>query len=53
MLVKICGITRSEDARLAVSAGAQALGFIFWPNSPRFVDPYRGTPAAISSSRST
>lgn len=41
MLVKICGITRSEDARLAVSAGAQALGFIFWPNSPRFVDPYR------------
>lgn len=41
MLVKICGITRRDDASLAVSAGAQALGFIFWPSSPRFVDPYR------------
>lgn len=41
MLVKICGITRGDDAGLAVSAGAQAVGFIFWPNSPRFIDPYR------------
>lgn len=41
MIVKICGITRLEDARAAVAAGATALGFIFWPNSPRFVDPYR------------
>jgi phosphoribosylanthranilate isomerase len=41
MLVKICGITRPEDADAAVAAGAGAIGFIFWPQSPRFVDPYR------------
>ena len=39
--VKICGITRLEDAEAAVDAGANALGFVFWPESPRFVDPYR------------
>jgi phosphoribosylanthranilate isomerase len=39
--VKICGITRAEDARLAVELGASALGFIFWPESPRFVEPAR------------
>jgi phosphoribosylanthranilate isomerase len=41
MLIKICGITRPEDARAAVDAGAGALGFVFWPDSPRFIDPYR------------
>ena len=40
MFVKICGITRPADASAAVEAGANALGFVFWPNSPRFVDPY-------------
>jgi phosphoribosylanthranilate isomerase len=39
--VKICGITRTEDALLAVALGASALGFVFWPRSPRFIDPYR------------
>jgi phosphoribosylanthranilate isomerase len=39
--VKICGITRMEDAQLAVAMGASALGFIFWPDSPRYVDPVR------------
>jgi phosphoribosylanthranilate isomerase len=35
--VKICGIRRLEDARLAVDLGAAAIGFIFWPNSPRAI----------------
>jgi phosphoribosylanthranilate isomerase len=39
--VKVCGIRRPEDARLAVELGASALGFIFWPSSPRFVEPDR------------
>ena len=37
--VKICGITRAEDARLAADLGAWAVGFIFWPGSARFVHP--------------
>jgi phosphoribosylanthranilate isomerase len=39
MIVKICGITRLEDAQAAVAAGAAAIGFIFWPASPRHVEP--------------
>lgn len=37
--VKVCGITNLEDARLCVDAGADALGFIFVENTPRFVTP--------------
>ncbi len=37
--VKICGITRAEDAQLAVDLGASALGFNFYPPSPRFITP--------------
>lgn len=37
MIVKICGLTRPEDAALAVELGATALGMIFWPGSPRAV----------------
>jgi phosphoribosylanthranilate isomerase len=36
--VKFCGITTLEDARLAVDAGAWAIGLIFWPRSPRRCD---------------
>jgi phosphoribosylanthranilate isomerase len=39
--LKICGITRLADARHAVSEGATALGFVFWPHSPRYVAPER------------
>ena len=39
--VKICGIRRPEDALLAAELGAWAVGFVFWPGSPRFIDPYR------------
>ena len=41
MFVKVCGVTRLDDAYAAVDAGASAVGFVFWPQSPRFVDPYR------------
>lgn len=37
--VKICGITRAEDAHAAVELGVHALGFIFHPSSPRYVSP--------------
>lgn len=39
--VKICGITRGGDARLAAALGASALGFVFWPSSPRYIEPDR------------
>jgi len=39
--VKICGITRLEDARAALDQGATALGFVFWPGSPRYLEPAR------------
>ncbi len=37
--VKICGLTSSGDARTAVEAGADLLGFVFVPGTPRYVDP--------------
>jgi len=41
MMVKVCGITRREDAVAAAEAGASAIGFIFYPKSPRYVTPER------------
>jgi phosphoribosylanthranilate isomerase len=37
MLVKICGVTRPEDAAMACAAGADAIGLNLWPGSKRYV----------------
>jgi phosphoribosylanthranilate isomerase len=36
--IKLCGLTRAEDVKLAVELGTDALGFVFYPASPRAVD---------------
>ena len=50
--VKVCGVTRAEDAVLAAELGASAIGFIFWPKSPRFVEPERAREIASAVPRS-
>jgi phosphoribosylanthranilate isomerase len=55
MFLKICGITRFEDARHAIEHGATALGFVFWPRSPRYIEPARaadiiaGLPSSVTA----
>jgi len=39
MFIKVCGMRRAEDVECAVAHGATAVGFIFWPRSPRYVEP--------------
>ena len=48
LFVKICGMTRPQDAELAASLGASAVGFVFWPGSPRSVSA--ATAKAIAAS---
>ena len=44
--VKVCGLTREEDALTAAALGAHALGFVFYPRSPRYVSPQQATSIA-------
>ena len=41
--IKICGITREEDALFCADKGADFIGFIFVPSSPRFIEPERAS----------
>ena len=44
--IKICGLTRECDVDAAVAAGADAIGFVFYPPSPRYVTPQRAAELA-------
>lgn len=45
--IKICGITRSDDAWAAVRAGADAIGLVFYSRSPRYIDPEQAAAIAV------
>jgi phosphoribosylanthranilate isomerase len=49
--IKFCGITRLADAELAVSAGAWAIGMVFWQRSPRTVAPAAAAEIAAAVKR--
>ena len=44
--IKICGLTREQDVQAAVAAGVNALGFVLYPHSPRYVSPRKASELA-------
>ena len=46
--IKICGITRVEDGIAAANAGADALGLVFWPGTPRRIDDVRAREIVVA-----
>jgi phosphoribosylanthranilate isomerase len=49
MIVKVCGITNAEDAAAAIADGANAIGFNFYPQSPRYIAPQRAAEISTAS----
>jgi len=49
MILKICGITNQNDASAAIEAGATAIGFNFYPRSPRYVRPEQAAEIATAA----
>mgnify|MGYP001765910574 CR=1 FL=1 len=47
--IKICGITRKQDLDCAVQAGADAIGFVFYPPSPRYLSPEEAAALSIAA----
>jgi phosphoribosylanthranilate isomerase len=51
MIVKVCGITNADDAAAAIGAGANAIGFNFYPRSPRYIAPEAAAQISTAGAR--
>jgi len=40
-VIKFCGMTRAEDLAVAIELGVDAVGFVLWPDSPRYIDSHQ------------